>query len=196
MPSFPLFFPSSSDIPGAVVFVGLKSLLGLNPYQVIRTLQAVIHHPQYNSMTFENDICLLKLSAPVTFTSYVQPVCLASENSTFFSGISSWITGFGLTSKLQNIYFFIRIAPDSKRVAYILKFLQLGGSSLPTTLQEANVPIMSNSDCQFYYQNMITNNMICAGLREGGKTTCQVMCCLIGFYEDYILFFCKCTHNY
>uniref|UniRef100_A0A3P9NZJ3 Serine protease 27-like n=1 Tax=Poecilia reticulata TaxID=8081 RepID=A0A3P9NZJ3_POERE len=38
----------------------------------------------------ENDICLVKLSAPVNFTDYIRPVCLAAENSTFYNGTRSW----------------------------------------------------------------------------------------------------------
>lgn len=55
-------------------------------------------HPLYDDRTFDNDIALLKLSAPVNFTDYVSPVCLASAGSTFFTGTSSWVTGWGVTS--------------------------------------------------------------------------------------------------
>uniref|UniRef100_A0A096MCR0 Serine protease 27-like n=1 Tax=Poecilia formosa TaxID=48698 RepID=A0A096MCR0_POEFO len=46
----------------------------------------------YENYTFynENDICLVKLSAPVNFTNYIRPVCLAAENSTFYNGTRSW----------------------------------------------------------------------------------------------------------
>lgn len=52
-------------------------------------------HPWYDSFSFNNDICLLRLSAPVTFTDYVSPVCLAAANSTAFSGTNVWLTGWG-----------------------------------------------------------------------------------------------------
>ncbi|XP_030609762.1 chymotrypsinogen A-like [Archocentrus centrarchus] len=133
--------------PWKFVFVGRHNLLGSNPNQMIWPLEKVTCHPKYNSSTHENDICLLKLAAPVNFTENIQPICLASENSTFNSGTSSWITGFGLTS----------------------------GSSHPTILQEVNVPIVGNTECQLSYQNIseITDNMICAGLKAGGKNLCE-----------------------
>uniref|UniRef100_A0A8C6L4W5 Peptidase S1 domain-containing protein n=1 Tax=Nothobranchius furzeri TaxID=105023 RepID=A0A8C6L4W5_NOTFU len=68
----------------------------------IRALVATICHPDYDETTMDNDICLVKLAAPVTFTSYIQPVCLASDESTFFDGITTWVTGFGVTSTFLN----------------------------------------------------------------------------------------------
>uniref|UniRef100_A0A3B3YHR7 Peptidase S1 domain-containing protein n=1 Tax=Poecilia mexicana TaxID=48701 RepID=A0A3B3YHR7_9TELE len=51
----------------------------------------------YENYTFynENDICLVKLSAPVNFTDYIRPVCLAAENSTFYNGTRSWAISVG-----------------------------------------------------------------------------------------------------
>uniref|UniRef100_A0A3Q3AFZ2 Peptidase S1 domain-containing protein n=1 Tax=Kryptolebias marmoratus TaxID=37003 RepID=A0A3Q3AFZ2_KRYMA len=48
----------------------------------------------FNYSSLDNNICLLKLLAPVNFTTYIQPVSLASENTTFYDGIASWVTGF------------------------------------------------------------------------------------------------------
>uniref|UniRef100_A0A3B4FIP6 Plasma kallikrein-like n=1 Tax=Pundamilia nyererei TaxID=303518 RepID=A0A3B4FIP6_9CICH len=128
---------------GAVsVHLGRHSQSGLNPNEVTQTLENIVCHPKYNPLTIENDICLLKLSAPVNFTDYIQPICLASENSTFYSGTSSWVTGDG---------------------------------SLSNILQEVNVPIVGSNECKCYYQDFseITENMICAGLKAGGKDSCQ-----------------------
>uniref|UniRef100_A0A3Q3BZ45 Serine protease 27-like n=1 Tax=Haplochromis burtoni TaxID=8153 RepID=A0A3Q3BZ45_HAPBU len=41
----------------------------------------IIKHPNYNSGTNDNDICLLRLSSPVTFNNYISPVCLAASDS-------------------------------------------------------------------------------------------------------------------
>uniref|UniRef100_A0A4W4DZ08 Zgc:112038 n=1 Tax=Electrophorus electricus TaxID=8005 RepID=A0A4W4DZ08_ELEEL len=40
-----------------------------------------------------------------------------------------------------------------------------------TTLQQVEVPVVSNSDCANSYS--ITSNMMCAGLAQGGKDACQ-----------------------
>ena len=45
--------------------------------------------------------------------------------------------------------------------------------NLPPSLHYVSVPIVSQADCNKAYSNGITNNMICAGLEEGGKDSCQ-----------------------
>uniref|UniRef100_A0A3B4FLK2 Acrosin n=1 Tax=Pundamilia nyererei TaxID=303518 RepID=A0A3B4FLK2_9CICH len=134
------------------VHLGRHSQSGLNPNEVTQTLENIVCHPKYNPLTIENDICLLKLSAPVNFTDYIQPICLASENSTFYSGTSSWPRGDTLEGSLPQ-----------------------GDGSLSNILQEVNVPIVGSNECKCYYQDFseITENMICAGLKAGGKDSCQ-----------------------
>ncbi|CAI5671685.1 unnamed protein product [Oreochromis niloticus] len=135
------------ELPFTEVHLGRHNQSGLNPSEVTQTLENVVCHPDYNHLTLENDICLLKLSAPVNFTDYVQPICLASEKSTFHNGTSSWVTGFGSTAS----------------------------GSLSNILQEVDVPIVGSNECKCYYQDFseITENMICAGLKAGGKDSCQ-----------------------
>jgi secreted trypsin-like serine protease len=36
-------------------------------------------HPDYNPITMENDIALLKLPKPIAFTDRIQPVCLSGK---------------------------------------------------------------------------------------------------------------------
>ncbi|XP_063339489.1 transmembrane protease serine 9-like [Pelmatolapia mariae] len=83
-----------------VVFLGSNSLSDPNPNNVRLNVISATCHPGFNPSTRENDICLLKLSAPVNFTDYIQPICLASENSTFNSETSSWAIGFGDIERL------------------------------------------------------------------------------------------------
>uniref|UniRef100_A0A3B3BZE7 Peptidase S1 domain-containing protein n=1 Tax=Oryzias melastigma TaxID=30732 RepID=A0A3B3BZE7_ORYME len=141
-------FPSRSA-SGVNVLLGLQSLQGSNPNMVSRTITTLVVHPSYNSVTSDNDIALLQLSSPVTLTPYITPVCLASTSSNFYSGINTWVTGWGNTGS---------------------------GISLPSpqTLQEVQVPIVGNRQCQCNYNTVsITSNMVCAGLPEGGKDSCQ-----------------------
>uniref|UniRef100_A0A3Q0SL84 Peptidase S1 domain-containing protein n=1 Tax=Amphilophus citrinellus TaxID=61819 RepID=A0A3Q0SL84_AMPCI len=44
----------------------------------------------------------------------------------------------------------------------------------PKNLQEVKIPIVSNRQCRKSYSGGITSNMICAGLTQGGKDSCQV----------------------
>uniref|UniRef100_A0A3P9L145 Peptidase S1 domain-containing protein n=1 Tax=Oryzias latipes TaxID=8090 RepID=A0A3P9L145_ORYLA len=68
---------------------------GSNPNRVSQTIATLIIHPNYNSKTEDNDIALLQLSSPVTFNNYITPVCLSATNSTFYSGVNTWVTGWG-----------------------------------------------------------------------------------------------------
>ncbi|XP_038135056.1 transmembrane protease serine 9-like isoform X1 [Cyprinodon tularosa] len=131
------------------VYLGRQSQEGSNPNEVIRKATQITIHPDYISTSFNNDIAVLRLSAPVNFTQYILPVCLAATNSTFYTGVDSWITGWG------NI-----------------------GSGVPLpspqNLMEVNVPVVGNRQCKCSYgESTITENMICAGLQEGGKDSCQ-----------------------
>uniref|UniRef100_A0A7N6AYB0 Peptidase S1 domain-containing protein n=1 Tax=Anabas testudineus TaxID=64144 RepID=A0A7N6AYB0_ANATE len=130
------------------VYLGLQSREGYNPNQQFRRVSLIINHPRYISITQVNDIALLKLSSPVTFTNFVLPVCLAASDSTFYSGTDSWVTGWGATAS--------------------------GASTISQNLREVEVPVVGNRQCNCDYGvGTITNNMMCAGLSSGGKDSCQ-----------------------
>uniref|UniRef100_A0A3P8TAX8 Peptidase S1 domain-containing protein n=1 Tax=Amphiprion percula TaxID=161767 RepID=A0A3P8TAX8_AMPPE len=134
---------SPADLNTTVVHLGLDN-------EATWRLADIVRHPLYDSVTFENDICLLKLAAPVNFTTDIQPICLAAADSTFYNGISSWVTDNDPTGKQQNAKVLIQ------------------------TLQRINAPIMGNNECQCYHQPQnITGNMICAGRLGGGRNLCQ-----------------------
>uniref|UniRef100_A0AAV2LDW7 Peptidase S1 domain-containing protein n=1 Tax=Knipowitschia caucasica TaxID=637954 RepID=A0AAV2LDW7_KNICA len=101
------------------------------------------------SSTSDNDIALIRLSSAVTFTDYIRPVCLAATNSVFNAGVDSWVTGFGAIREGEPLPF-------------------------PETLQEVEVPVVGNRQCNCLNGvGTITDNMICAGLKVGGKDSCQ-----------------------
>ncbi|MEQ2275752.1 hypothetical protein XENORESO_008163, partial [Xenotaenia resolanae] len=79
------------------VYLGRQSQQGSNPNEVVRTVAQVIIHKDFKVSTLDNDIALVKLSSAVTFTSYISPVCLAASDSTFYSDVDSWVTGWGNT---------------------------------------------------------------------------------------------------
>ncbi|CAL8313948.1 unnamed protein product [Gadus morhua 'NCC'] len=142
-------FPTN-DTKGVTVFLGHQDQGGSNPNEVSRTVSRILCHPDYNSVTIDNDICLVQLSSSVTFTDYIMPVCLAAEGSTFNSGIINWVTGWGTAS--------------------------LEGSPADI-LQGVDVPIVGNRECNCSNGlGTITNNMICAGVPAGGKSVCRGDC--------------------
>ncbi|KAK2848580.1 hypothetical protein Q5P01_008414 [Channa striata] len=137
----------STDPNNVLVYLGAQSFASSSPNTVNRTVTQIIKHPNYNRDTHnDNDITLLKLSSPVNFTSFILPVCLAASDSTFYSGTKLWICGWGDT----------------------------GSGDLSTNLREAEVPLVGNRQCNCDYGFInITDNMMCAGLRAGGKDSCQ-----------------------
>ncbi|XP_068581893.1 transmembrane protease serine 9-like [Cebidichthys violaceus] len=138
--------PSTSNL---VVYLGRQNQQSSNPNEVQRTVTRIINHPGYSSRTNDNDISLLKLSSPVTFTNYISPVCLAAPGSSFHNGIDSWVTGWGNIGSGVALPF-------------------------PQTLMEVEVPIVGNRQCNCDHGvGRITDNMICAGLRAGGRDSCQ-----------------------
>ncbi|KAL0962755.1 hypothetical protein UPYG_G00344930 [Umbra pygmaea] len=137
----------SSTHANLKVVLGLQNLQGSNPNSVSQTVSQIIVNPNYNSDTQDNDLCLLKLSSPVTFTNFIRPVCLAAPGSTFYAGTTTWVTGWGNIGT---------------------------GVSLPapSNLQEVSIPVVGNRRCNCNYGvGGITTNMICAGL--AGKDSCQ-----------------------
>ncbi|XP_067381037.1 transmembrane protease serine 9-like [Channa argus] len=137
----------STDPKSVIVYLGRQSLFSSNSNMVNRTVTQIIKHPNYSSSASDdNDITLLKLSSPVNFTSYILPVCLAASDSTYYNGTNAWITGWGVTED----------------------------GVLSNNLREAEVPIVGNRQCKCDYGFIsVTENMMCAGLRAGGKDTCQ-----------------------
>ncbi|XP_070846574.1 transmembrane protease serine 9-like [Chaetodon trifascialis] len=131
------------------ISLGRQNLQGDNPNEVSRTVSTIILHPNYDSNTNDNDIALLRLSSPVTFTDYIRPVCLAAGDSVFNNGTDSWVTGWGAVEEGVSLPF-------------------------PETLQEVEVPVLGNRQCNCLNGvGTITGNMICAGVLAGGKDSCQ-----------------------
>ncbi|KAG1924964.1 polyserase-2-like [Pimephales promelas] len=129
------------------VYLGRQSQEQPDPNEVSRDVSQIIIHHDYGNGQSNNDMALLQLSSPVNFTNYIAPVCLAAEGSIFNSD-TMWVTGWG------NIH---------------------TGELLPSPqiLQEVDVPLVGNSKCNSLYCGIITENMMCAGLPEGGKDSCQ-----------------------
>ncbi|XP_062985088.1 serine protease 1-like [Elgaria multicarinata webbii] len=105
----------------------------------------VIRHEQYSSRTLNNDIMLIKLSAPAKMARNVAPINLPTKCAT--SGTKCLISGWGNTLS--------------------------SGANSPDILQCLDAPILTNAECEEAYPGKITPSMICVGFLEGGKDSCQ-----------------------
>ncbi|XP_056461270.1 trypsin-like [Gadus chalcogrammus] len=106
----------------------------------------VIVYYLYNYRTFDNDLMLVKLDRPAELNSRVQPVTMPTESTPEMdrsTGCS--VSGWGLT-RVYNQF-------------------------LSPVLRVVAVEFIPN--CKYYYWFRITDNMICAGSRFGGKDSCQ-----------------------
>lgn len=106
-------------------------------------VKRIVQNPDFNSRTLINDISLLQLSQPVSPTP--APTDVGPESH---DGELATIIGWGDTDPTWR-------------------------NDFPFILQQAEVPIISNAQCQSVYGNSITAGSLCAGYAEGGKDTCQ-----------------------
>merc|ERR1711874_185457 len=88
-------------------------------------------HPDYNGNTLDNDFSILTLSEAVAFTREVSPACLPSDVSQDFAGQEATVSGWGTLSS---------------------------GGNQPTVLNEVDVTVTSNADCNSAYGGSITSN--------------------------------------
>nr|XP_046266196.1 transmembrane protease serine 2 [Scatophagus argus]XP_046266197.1 transmembrane protease serine 2 [Scatophagus argus] len=140
-------FQKYSD-PGLwMVHSGDVSLFKLS-FSTGKKVKKIVSHEGFNSINNDNDIALLKLKTPLTFTSTVKPVCLPNTGVDLSAGHQAWVTGWGA--------------------------LRSSGSS-PDILNQAQVTIYSRETCNSpqVLDGDITKAMFCAGKLQGGVDTCQ-----------------------
>jgi secreted trypsin-like serine protease len=106
-------------------------------------VDAIFVHPQYNPANNDFDVAIVTLTAPSTLG---RPVALDPQPVT--QPVQAWVTGWGALSE--------------------------GGLGTPDLLG-VELPIVDTAACNqaASYNGDITDQMICAGLREGGKDSCQ-----------------------
>ena len=110
------------------------------------TVAEVIRHPNYNiPYKHDNDYAILRLSRAVDFTREVTPACLPADVESTYEGQHATVTGWG------------RFGDGS------------GKSS--TSLQEVEVTVTTNAECNKRAGPGSTSIMICAG--GSGKDSCQ-----------------------
>ncbi|XP_031171703.1 prostasin [Sander lucioperca] len=147
-------FPNPSDVSSYIIYVGRYQLNGFNKYMSTHRVSQVVIPSGYNEPQNGKDVALVQLSSSVTWSEYVRPICLPSSGTLFPSGMQCHVTGWG------------NIRDD----------VPLAGVG---TLQEVQVPIISQSSCQEMYQTNPTEqvdilyDMICAGYQKGGMDSCQ-----------------------
>ncbi|KAM3875216.1 transmembrane protease serine 13a [Diretmus argenteus] len=143
---FPRSIPSAMNANYWRVYGGAVSQDKLpQPYLV----EKILVNENYNNRTNDQDIALLKLTAPVDFNNAVLPACLPAHAQRFRPQTKCWTSGFGTT--------------------------QEGAARPSRDLMEVNVNIIDRNVCNSssVYRGSVSKNMLCAGDLEGGKDSCQ-----------------------
>ncbi|XP_071454280.1 serine proteinase stubble-like [Hetaerina americana] len=112
-----------------------------------KKVKRLVRHRGFDSRTLYNDVAILTLDSPVTFTRNIKPICLPS-GSAQYAGQTATVIGWGS--------------------------LREGGPQ-PAVLQEVHIPIWTNQECKLKYGNAapggIVEHFLCAG--EASMDSCS-----------------------
>ncbi|XP_040178059.1 serine protease ami-like [Rana temporaria] len=128
----------------------ILAVLGTNslsdPGRLVVGIEKQFIHPLYNKTTKEHDLLLLKLELKVPLSDKVKPIQIQSEDKKIPANTKCLVAGWG------------KIKRTGKK---------------PDQLNEVMVPVISREVCngRGYYQDEITENMMCAG--TGKQDSCE-----------------------
>uniref|UniRef100_A0A6A7FNN4 Transmembrane protease serine 9-like n=1 Tax=Hirondellea gigas TaxID=1518452 RepID=A0A6A7FNN4_9CRUS len=104
-------------------------------------------HEYYNPSLITDDLALIHLSEPITFTTEIQPVCMPAYSTPGLeAGELVNPSGWGTTS--DNDFY------------------------ITDVLREVTVPVMSNRQCKLIYGPSVTDNTVCVDT-TGGMGICS-----------------------
>lgn len=136
---------SAADL---VVKAGMNNPYDLNDGATY-TVAEVLPHENYDGVTLENDIALLRLNSPVN-TPDARPVKLITADDEEYGatdpGVMTWITGWGLVSRNPNVY--------------------------PRSLQKLQLPIITRQQASTVWPR-IPSTVLMAGYLNGNRDACS-----------------------
>ncbi|KAJ8918133.1 hypothetical protein NQ315_011590 [Exocentrus adspersus] len=113
-------------------------------------IQEIIIHNDFDGTTYDYDIAILKLQDRLTFSENIKSISLPEEAHSVIEGTRLMTSGWGITHPEESC-------------------------SESDTLREVEIQFINWDKCkkQLSSADLLTDRMICAGVPEGGKDTCQ-----------------------
>ncbi|XP_029442806.1 plasma kallikrein [Rhinatrema bivittatum] len=130
-----------------IIYAGISNQTDINETTPFYKVKQIIIHPLYREAEIGHDIALFRLETPIPYNDNQIPICLPSKEFTNSMFSTCWISGWGYTNERGKVV---------------------------NVLQKAEVPLISNEECQASYVNhRILNLMACAGYEQGGIDACK-----------------------
>ncbi|XP_043926765.1 acrosin-like [Protopterus annectens] len=124
---------------------GINKLSEAKEDSQVQTIRKIVMHENYSEATHENDIALVKLTNPITYTDKIRSVCIPTiEQSQALK--TCFISGWGR---------------------------HVEGGKLPDDLEEGEVNLFDITTCNAWYMGLLKQGVICAGQEDGSVDACQ-----------------------
>jgi len=128
------------------VLTGRHTKYGSDPFAKVYEVDKIYTHERYSMpVQYDNDIALIHLKTPIEYDNVTQAACF--PQNLVPGGSNCYAVGWG----------------DVK------------STCCNGNLKQVMVPILDNAVCNRadWYNNRVTDSMICAGYEEGGHDACQ-----------------------
>lgn len=91
-----VFSMTSWDVARLTVRLGEHNIKTSNEVRHLeRRVKRVVRHRGFDMSTLYNDIAVLTMDLPVTFSQTVRPICLPSSSSRLYNGQTATVIGWG-----------------------------------------------------------------------------------------------------
>ncbi|CAK8696797.1 unnamed protein product [Clavelina lepadiformis] len=138
------------------VVLGEHTITETSGREIRRDVEELIIFVEYNQITFDNDVALIKVSRPITFNQNIRPSCLALPETLLSPATICTILGWGFTTSPMG-----------------LRQNQLMQVNLPIFPDDACRDLTGMNSAEYNFRTFnIGDPKICAG-GETGKDSCN-----------------------